>query len=61
MVRDGVVFKVEPEEGIGPALTGGEALHEVLKKLGQKGWMPETELPPYVTTGEYTIPIIKSD
>jgi hypothetical protein len=43
------------------ALTGGEALNEVLKKLAKKGWKPEGELPPFSTTGEYTIPIIKSD
>jgi hypothetical protein len=38
---------------------GGDALLEILKILKQAGWEPDGELPLHISTGTYSIPLVK--
>lgn len=58
-VRDGVVVGVA-SEGEAIAYVHNGTLAVILKTIESEGWKPDGDLPPYRSTGEYTIPVVKN-
>jgi hypothetical protein len=64
-VKNGRVTSIRwGPEGTGQAMfegesLGGDALLEILKILKKAGWEPDGALPSYISTGTYSIPLIK--